>query len=30
VSDIAGTLGAPLADVLELLTTLRERGLVTA
>ena len=28
-SEIAGELGAPLADVLEFLTTLRDRGLVT-
>jgi pyrroloquinoline quinone biosynthesis protein D len=30
VGDIATTLGAPITDVLELLTTLRDRGLVTA
>jgi pyrroloquinoline quinone biosynthesis protein D len=30
VSDIATTLAAPVADVIELLTTLRDRGLVTA
>lgn len=30
IGDIATALAAPLADVLELLTTLSERGLVTA